>query len=91
MQYVFSMTSRMVTIAATCAVLLCILLFLLGVEIGTRMSHSSADTRATSSAGVAASAATVPVASGNASPAADAQSSSPAPADIAALPASSTL
>jgi hypothetical protein len=41
MQYVFSMTSRMVTIAASCAVLLCLLLFLLGVEIGTRMSRTS--------------------------------------------------
>ena len=36
MQYAFSMTSRMVTIAVTCAVLLCGLLFLLGVEIGVR-------------------------------------------------------
>jgi hypothetical protein len=39
-QYVFSMTSRMVTIAATCALLLCVLLFLLGVEIGTRFAAS---------------------------------------------------
>ena len=36
MQYVFSMTSRMVNIAASCALLLCVLLFLLGVEIGAR-------------------------------------------------------
>lgn len=36
MQYVFSMTSRMVTIALGCALLLCALLFLLGFEIGAR-------------------------------------------------------
>ncbi|MDE1180914.1 hypothetical protein [Paraburkholderia sp.] len=36
MQYVFTMTSRMVTIAIGCAVLLCALLFLLGFEIGAR-------------------------------------------------------
>ncbi len=36
MQYVFSMTSRMVTIAASCALLLCVLLFVLGFEIGAR-------------------------------------------------------
>jgi hypothetical protein len=39
MQYVFTMTSRMVTIAVASAVLLSVLLFLLGVEIGARMSH----------------------------------------------------
>ncbi|MDR5758684.1 hypothetical protein [Caballeronia sp. LZ035] len=42
MQYVFSMTSRMVTIAAASALLLCVLLFLLGVEIGARMGHPAA-------------------------------------------------
>jgi hypothetical protein len=42
MQYVFSMTSRMVTIAVSCALLLCLLLFLLGMEIGARMSRSPA-------------------------------------------------
>jgi hypothetical protein len=36
MQYVFSMTSRMVTIALGCALLLCVLLFALGFEIGAR-------------------------------------------------------
>jgi hypothetical protein len=40
-QYVFSMTSRMVTIAATCALLLCVLLFVLGVEIGARFSAAA--------------------------------------------------
>lgn len=33
-QYVFTMSSRMVAITATCLVLLCVLLFLMGVEIG---------------------------------------------------------
>lgn len=36
MQYVFSMTARMVTIVLVCAMALCVLLFLLGVEIGVR-------------------------------------------------------
>ena len=33
-QYVFTMSSRMVAITVTCLVLLCVLLFLMGVEIG---------------------------------------------------------
>ncbi|WP_233805318.1 hypothetical protein [Paraburkholderia sp. HP33-1] len=36
MQYVFSMTARMVTIVLGCAMALCVLLFLLGIEIGVR-------------------------------------------------------
>ncbi|RDK00754.1 hypothetical protein [Paraburkholderia lacunae] len=36
MQYVFSMTARMVTIVLVCAMALCVLLFLLGIEIGVR-------------------------------------------------------
>ena len=36
MQYIFSTTSRMVTIALGCALLLCALFFLLGFEIGAR-------------------------------------------------------
>lgn len=36
MPYVFSMTARMATIAACCILLLCVLLFLLGVEICAR-------------------------------------------------------
>lgn len=36
MPYVFSMTARMATIAAFCVLLLCVLLFLLGVELGAR-------------------------------------------------------
>ncbi|MGF6742808.1 hypothetical protein [Paraburkholderia atlantica] len=46
MQYVFSMTSRMVTIAVGCALLLCVLLFLLGMEIGARMSRPPAQSAA---------------------------------------------
>gem|GEM_PF-875719 len=38
MQYVFSMTSRMVTIALGCALLLGVLLFLLGMQIGARLT-----------------------------------------------------
>ena len=33
-QYVFTMSSRMVAITAVCLVLLCVLLFLMGIEIG---------------------------------------------------------
>ncbi|QNK68941.1 hypothetical protein H7F35_04230 [Variovorax sp. PAMC26660] len=33
-QYVFTMSSRMVAITVTCLVLLCALLFLMGIEIG---------------------------------------------------------
>ncbi len=39
-QYVFTMTSRMVTIAALCVVLLCILLFLMGIEIGKQWGNT---------------------------------------------------
>ncbi|AUT73438.1 MULTISPECIES: hypothetical protein [Paraburkholderia] len=86
MQYVFSMTSRMVTIAITCAVLLCVLLFLLGMEIGARMNHSppTAETAAYDAHVSPPVAATAP-------PVVVAQPSSPAAADMAALPASSTL
>lgn len=41
-QYVFSMTSRMVTIAAACTLTLCALLFLLGVQIGARFFSQAA-------------------------------------------------
>lgn len=37
-QYVFTLTSRMVAITATCVVLLCLLLFLLGMQIGKLMA-----------------------------------------------------
>jgi len=39
MQYTVSMTSRMLGIAALCAFLLCVLLFLLGVELGKRFAE----------------------------------------------------
>ena len=38
MQYTLSLTTRMMTIAGLCLLLLCVLLFLLGVEIGKKMS-----------------------------------------------------
>jgi hypothetical protein len=38
MQYTLSLTTRMMTIAGLCLLLLCVLLFLLGVEIGKRVS-----------------------------------------------------
>jgi hypothetical protein len=81
-QYVFSMTSRMVTIAATCALLLCVLLFLLGVEIGTRFAASPD----------AATAPAATVSTGSVAPQnpSDAGSLSATPAAPAA-PASSTL
>jgi hypothetical protein len=65
MQYVFSMTSRMVTIALACALLLCVLLFLLGFEIGARFVGPSSATPALavpSVMGVAPSATTAPAA-----------------------------
>jgi hypothetical protein len=37
MQYTLSLTTRMMTIAGLCLVLLCVLLFLLGIEIGKRV------------------------------------------------------
>ncbi|WP_347557946.1 hypothetical protein [Robbsia sp. KACC 23696] len=42
MTIVFTMTSRMITIAAACAVLLCVVLFLLGVQIGMRYAGPAA-------------------------------------------------
>jgi hypothetical protein len=38
MQYTLSLTTRMMTIAGLCLLLLCALLFLLGVEIGKKIS-----------------------------------------------------
>lgn len=58
MPYVFSMTSRMVAIAATCAILLCVLLFLMGMEIGARLARppgSAAPVPAVASDGAAPS------------------------------------
>lgn len=38
MQYTLSLTTRMLAIAGLCLILLCALLFLLGVEIGKKIS-----------------------------------------------------
>ncbi len=38
MQYTFSMTPRMMTLTAVCLILLCVLLFLVGMEIGQKMA-----------------------------------------------------
>jgi len=38
MHYTISMTSRMLALAALCLFLLCVLLFLLGVELGKRFA-----------------------------------------------------
>jgi hypothetical protein len=38
MQYTFSLTPRMLAIAVTCLIALCLLLFLAGIEIGQKMS-----------------------------------------------------
>lgn len=38
MQYTFSMTPRMVTLTVVCLILLCVLLFLAGMEIGQKMA-----------------------------------------------------
>jgi hypothetical protein len=38
MQYTFSLTPRMVTLAVVCLVSLCVLLFLAGMEIGQKMT-----------------------------------------------------
>lgn len=53
--YVFSMTSRMVTIVAACTLLLCALLFLLGVQIGARYFSQSAPVASSAAAPSAAS------------------------------------
>lgn len=39
MQYTVSMSSRMLAIASLCAFLLCVLLFLLGIELGKRFAE----------------------------------------------------
>lgn len=61
MSYVFSLTPRMLTSTLVCAGLLCVLLFLLGFQIGARLSEPQAVPP-----GVAAAAATV--ADGDAAP-----------------------
>lgn len=41
MQYTVSMSSRMLAIASLCAFLLCVLLFLLGIELGKRFAETT--------------------------------------------------
>lgn len=53
MQYTISMTSRMIAIAAFCAFLLCVLLFLLGIELGKRFAEPSMPATSLPSATVA--------------------------------------
>jgi hypothetical protein len=38
MQYTFSLTPRMLLIAVTCLIALCVLLFLAGMEVGQKMA-----------------------------------------------------
>lgn len=39
MTYIFSLTPRMLTVSLVCAGLLCVLLFLLGFQIGSRLAE----------------------------------------------------
>lgn len=71
-QYVFTMSSRMVAITAACLVLLCVLLFLMGVEIGKLLAPAPVP------APVAAPAAMAPPQPQSPSP-----SAAPAPASAA--------
>lgn len=63
-QYVFTMSSRMVAITAACLVLLCVLLFLMGIEIGKLLAPTPASAPA-----AAAVAAPAPLPSSSPSPA----------------------
>jgi hypothetical protein len=85
MQYVISMTSRMVTIAACCVVLLCVLLFVLGIEIGARFVAPSVPPAPES---VAPTLAITPAPAPT--PESPAAASSPAAGEMDAAPASST-
>ena len=57
MQYTISMTSRMLAIAALCAFLLCVLLFLLGIELGKRFAAEAPPAPAAATAALPATAA----------------------------------
>lgn len=81
MQYTLSMTSRMLALAALCLFLLCVLLFLLGIELGKRIAEpaeGSAPSTVNLPAGAAAAVPPVP-----AVPAAPALPAAPA---VPALP-----
>ncbi len=60
MQYTISMTSRMLAITALCAFLLCVLLFLLGIELGKRFAESAPVVPAVSASSAALPPAAVP-------------------------------
>jgi hypothetical protein len=85
MQYVISMTSRMVTIAACCVLLLCVLLFVLGFEIGVRFVAPPA-LPAAESTGPTLSITPAPAAT----PESPAGASSPSAGETDAAPVSST-
>lgn len=72
MQYTLSLTPRMMAIAGLCLFLLCVLLFLFGVEIGKRIS-APADGAATVPAVVL--------------PAAPSPAAAPTPGDAPSVPA----
>lgn len=75
MPYVFSMTARMATIAACCILLLCVLLFLLGVEIGARYA-APASTPGASAAPALSERVPLPASGDAAAPAAPASNAS---------------
>jgi hypothetical protein len=89
MQYVFSMTSRMVTIAVSCALLLCVLLFVLGFEIGARFVVPEAPAASAVPLGAAASL-RVPVADGSALSASPAGNDAPADPSAASGPSAAS-
>lgn len=78
-QYVFTMTSRMVAITAACLVLLCVLLFLMGIEIGKLMTAPAVPAAGAPAALQPSSPATAPAPAG-----------APAPAAAPASPASTS-
>jgi hypothetical protein len=71
-QYTISMTSRMLAIAALCAFLLCVLLFLLGIELGKRFAAEAPPAPAATAALPAAAMPAMPAAPALPAPAAPA-------------------
>ncbi len=76
MPYVFSMTARMATIAACCVLLLCVLLFLLGVELGARYAAPAAASGSSATAAGVIERAPLPASGDAAAPALPAVSAS---------------
>lgn len=60
MQYTVSLSSRMLAIAALCTFLLCVLLFLLGMELGKRFGEPAPAAPVPSIAGALPAAPTPP-------------------------------